>query len=158
MSCLPPYHQFIIFPLFSLFLCFFVYSFLSSHSYLFCCLGGKEPAILPYLTPGLVRFAVVVWGVLCVGMCACRCVCVCVCTCVCMRILSRHCVRIQPAFGMITVHTYIFTDNGLDDRMIGVRFLAGAGNFSLRHRVQTGSGAHPVSYQMCTLSSFLGRV
>jgi hypothetical protein len=25
-------------------------------------------------------------------------------------------------------------------------FPAGAGNFSLRHRVQTGSGAHPSSY------------
>jgi hypothetical protein len=35
---------------------------------------------------------------------------------------------------------------GLDDRMIGVRFPAGAGNFSLRYRVHTGSGAHPASY------------
>jgi hypothetical protein len=34
--------------------------------------------------------------------------------------------------------------------MIGVRFQAGAGNFSLRHHVQTGSGAHPASYSMCT--------
>jgi hypothetical protein len=34
-------------------------------------------------------------------------------------------------------------DNGKD-----VRFLAGSvmENFSLRHRVQTGSGAHPASY------------
>jgi hypothetical protein len=32
---------------------------------------------------------------------------------------------------------------GLDDRVIGVLFPAGAGNFSLRHDVQTGSGAHP---------------
>jgi hypothetical protein len=39
---------------------------------------------------------------------------------------------------------------GLDDRMIGVRFPAGTGNFSLRHRVQTGSGAHPASYPMGT--------
>jgi hypothetical protein len=30
--------------------------------------------------------------------------------------------------------------------MIGVRILAGAGNVSLRHRVQTGSEAHPASY------------
>jgi len=30
----------------------------------------------------------------------------------------------------------------MDDRMIGVRFPAGAGNFPLHHRVQTGSGAH----------------
>jgi hypothetical protein len=31
---------------------------------------------------------------------------------------------------------------GLNDRSSGVRFLAGAGNFFLRHSVQTGSGAH----------------
>jgi hypothetical protein len=30
--------------------------------------------------------------------------------------------------------------------MIGVRFPAGAGKFSLRHHVQTGSGAHPAPY------------
>jgi hypothetical protein len=29
-----------------------------------------------------------------------------------------------------------------------VRFPAGAGNFSLHHRVQNGSGAHPTSYPM----------
>jgi hypothetical protein len=40
--------------------------------------------------------------------------------------------------------------------MIGVRFPAEAGNFSLRHRVQTGSGAHPVSYPMGTGGSFSG--
>jgi hypothetical protein len=45
---------------------------------------------------------------------------------------------------------------GLDNRMIGVRFPAGAGNFSLHHRVQTGSGAHPASYQMGTAGSFPG--
>jgi hypothetical protein len=33
---------------------------------------------------------------------------------------------------------------------IEVPFPAGAGNFSLRHRVQTGSGAHPASYLMGT--------
>jgi hypothetical protein len=42
----------------------------------------------------------------------------------------------------------IATDYRLDDRMIGVRFLARAGNLSLHHRVQTGSGAHPPSYPM----------
>jgi hypothetical protein len=31
---------------------------------------------------------------------------------------------------------------GLDERGSGVRFPAGAGNFSLHHRVQNGSGAH----------------
>jgi hypothetical protein len=32
--------------------------------------------------------------------------------------------------------------------MTGVRFLAGAENFSLRSRVHTGSGAHPSSYPL----------
>jgi hypothetical protein len=44
----------------------------------------------------------------------------------------------------------------LDDRIIGVRFPAGAGNFSLRHRVQTKPGAHPASYPMGTGGSFPG--
>jgi hypothetical protein len=35
-----------------------------------------------------------------------------------------------------------------------VRFAAGAGNFSLHHRVQYGSGAHPASYPVGTRSSF----
>jgi hypothetical protein len=35
---------------------------------------------------------------------------------------------------------------GLDDRGSRVRFPAGAGNFSLHHRVQNGSGDHPPSY------------
>jgi hypothetical protein len=48
------------------------------------------------------------------------------------------------------------TGHGLDDWMVGVRFPAGAGNFSLRHRVQTGSGAHPTSYRMGTGGSFPG--
>jgi hypothetical protein len=38
----------------------------------------------------------------------------------------------------------------LDDRGSRVRFPAGAGNFSLHHRVQNGSGAHPASYPMGT--------
>jgi hypothetical protein len=39
-------------------------------------------------------------------------------------------------------------DYGLDDQDSRVRFLAGAGNFSLHYRVQNGSGAHPASYPM----------
>jgi hypothetical protein len=50
----------------------------------------------------------------------------------------------------------IETGYGLDDRMVGVRFPTGAGNFSLRHRVQTGSGAHTVSYPTDTEGSFSG--
>jgi hypothetical protein len=42
----------------------------------------------------------------------------------------------------------------LDDRGSGVRFSAGAGNFSLHHRVQNWSGAHPDSYPRGTRGSF----
>jgi hypothetical protein len=45
---------------------------------------------------------------------------------------------------------------GLEDRGSRVRFPAGAGNFSLHHRVQNGSGAHPVSSPMGTRGSFPG--
>jgi hypothetical protein len=38
----------------------------------------------------------------------------------------------------------------------GVQVLARAGNFSLHHHVQTGSGAHPASYPMDTRGSFPG--
>jgi hypothetical protein len=45
---------------------------------------------------------------------------------------------------------------GLDGRGSRVRLLAGAGNFSLHHRVRNGSGAHPASYPMGTRGSFPG--
>jgi hypothetical protein len=44
----------------------------------------------------------------------------------------------------------------LDDRGSGVQFPVGAGNFSLHHCVQNGSGAHPASYTMGTRGSFPG--
>jgi hypothetical protein len=44
----------------------------------------------------------------------------------------------------------------LDDREIGIRFLAGARYFSLLLNVQTDSVAHPASYIMRTVSCFLG--
>jgi hypothetical protein len=50
----------------------------------------------------------------------------------------------------------IALDYGLDDRGSGVGFLAGAGNFSLHHRVLNGSGAHPASYPMNIRGSFPG--
>jgi hypothetical protein len=37
-----------------------------------------------------------------------------------------------------------------------VRFPAGAGNFSLDHRIQNGSGAHPTSYSMGIRGYFPG--
>jgi hypothetical protein len=45
---------------------------------------------------------------------------------------------------------------GLDGQDPRVRFPAGAGNFSLHHRVQNGSGAHPASYPMGTRGAFPG--
>jgi hypothetical protein len=44
----------------------------------------------------------------------------------------------------------------LDVRGSTDRFPAGAGNFSLHHRVQNGSEAHPASYPMGTRGSFPG--
>jgi hypothetical protein len=44
----------------------------------------------------------------------------------------------------------------LEDRGFRVRFPAGAGNFSLHHRVHNGSGAHPASYPVDTRGSFPG--
>jgi hypothetical protein len=45
---------------------------------------------------------------------------------------------------------------GLVDRGSRDRFPAGAGNFSLHHRVQNGSGARPASNPMGTRCSFPG--
>jgi hypothetical protein len=44
----------------------------------------------------------------------------------------------------------------LDDRGSRVQLPAGAGNFSLHHRVQNGSGVHPASFPMGTRGSFPG--
>jgi hypothetical protein len=48
------------------------------------------------------------------------------------------------------------SDNGLDDRAIGVRSPAGAKDFSSILCVQTGSGAHSVSCPMGTGGPFPG--
>jgi hypothetical protein len=45
---------------------------------------------------------------------------------------------------------------GLDDRGSRVQLPAGAGNFSLHHLIQNGSGAHPASYAMGTRGFSLG--
>jgi hypothetical protein len=50
----------------------------------------------------------------------------------------------------------IALDYELDDRDSRVRFPAGAENFSLHHRVHTGSGAHPASYPRGTRGFFPG--
>jgi hypothetical protein len=44
---------------------------------------------------------------------------------------------------------------GVRAKRSGGRVTVGTGNFSLHHRVQTGSGAHPASYPMGTRNSFL---
>jgi hypothetical protein len=41
----------------------------------------------------------------------------------------------------------------MEDRGSKVRVPVGAGNFSLHHRVQNGSGAHPASYPVGNGSS-----
>jgi len=45
---------------------------------------------------------------------------------------------------------------GLDDRGSRVRFPAGAGNFSLRRRVRSGSVAHPAACPVGAGGSFPG--
>jgi hypothetical protein len=45
---------------------------------------------------------------------------------------------------------------GLEYRGFRVRFPAGAGNYSLHHRVQNGSSAHSASYPRDTRVSFPG--
>jgi hypothetical protein len=60
--------------------------------------------------------------------------------------------------------SYLFATNsvgtalgyGLDNRGSRVRFPAEAGNFSLHHRVQNGSGAHIASCTMATRGFFPG--
>jgi hypothetical protein len=44
----------------------------------------------------------------------------------------------------------------MDDRDSRVRSPAGAGNFSLHHRVENGSGVHPASYPTSTRGCFPG--
>jgi hypothetical protein len=48
------------------------------------------------------------------------------------------------------------SDYGMDDRAIGVQSPAGTKDFSSILSVQTGSGAHPASYQMGTGGPFPG--
>jgi hypothetical protein len=50
----------------------------------------------------------------------------------------------------------IVSDYGLDDRAIKVRSRTGEEDFSSSPCVQTGSGAHPVSYPLSSGGSFPG--
>jgi hypothetical protein len=66
------------------------------------------------------------------------------------------CVRYAPLTKGRDSSVGIALGYGLDDQGSMVRLLAGAGNFSLHHRVQNDSGAHPASYSMGTRGSFPG--
>jgi hypothetical protein len=68
-----------------------------------------------------------------------------------LRKMQAWCALVQQLLAQPNIMGY-----GLDDRGSRVRFPAGAGNFSLHHRVQNGSGAHPASYPMGTRGSFFG--
>jgi hypothetical protein len=56
----------------------------------------------------------------------------------------------------VIAQTIFRLDYGLDDRGSRVQFPAGAGNFSLHHRIQNGSGVHTASYPVGTRCSFPG--
>jgi hypothetical protein len=71
-----------------------------------------------------------------------------------MRAVLRH--RDNFIFTCRDSSVGIATGYGLDDRCSRVRFPRGAGNFSLHHRVQNGSGAQPAFYPMGTGGSFPG--
>jgi hypothetical protein len=61
----------------------------------------------------------------------------------------------SPLFSSeATIH--LMLGYGLGDRGSRVRFPVGSGNFSLYHRVQNGSGAHPATHSMGARSSFPG--
>jgi hypothetical protein len=57
---------------------------------------------------------------------------------------------ISPTISCQGSSVSIVSDYGLDDRAIGIRYPAGAKDFSSILCVQTGSGAHPASYPMGT--------
>jgi hypothetical protein len=56
-------------------------------------------------------------------------------------------VHLVTFVSLLSCLAVIALGYGPEDRGSRVRFLAGAGNFSLHHRVQNGSGAYPASYQ-----------
>jgi hypothetical protein len=71
-----------------------------------------------------------------------------------MKFISLKAISVP--YILISSSVGIALGYGLDDRGSRVRFLAVAGNLSLHHRVQNGSGVHPASYPMGTKGSFPG--
>jgi hypothetical protein len=59
-------------------------------------------------------------------------------------------------FGLWPITQWVSLGYRLDDRGSRVWFPARAGNVSLHHCVQIGSGSHPASYPMGTKGSFPG--
>jgi hypothetical protein len=80
------------------------------------------------------------------------------------RIFGPKRDEVQKKVGRLRVYIYIYiympiwylSDYGLDDRANGVRFPAGAKDFSSSLCVQTSSGAHPASCTMGTGGPFPG--
>jgi hypothetical protein len=63
---------------------------------------------------------------------------------------------VYTPLGIFMLNEIHVRDAFYDTRGSRVRFPAGAGNFSLHHRVQNGSGAQPASYPMDTRGSVPG--
>jgi hypothetical protein len=82
----------------------------------------------------------------------------------CLSVPDTNAISREDYDGDYYYYYYYYCDSsvgiglgyGLDDRCARVRFPAGAGNFSLHHRVQNGSRVHPASYPVSTTGSFPG--
>jgi hypothetical protein len=72
------------------------------------------------------------------------------------RSLDFQCRSRAGVLAPLLFHLAVGKFRFLEERMIGFRFPVGAGKFSLRHHVQTGSRAHSASYPMGIGSSFPG--
>jgi hypothetical protein len=73
--------------------------------------------------------------------------------------LNLNCFELnhtQHIFRAVTAQSVQRLGYGLDNRGTRVRFLSGAGNFSLHHRVKISTGAHSASYPGGTRGSFNG--
>jgi len=76
-----------------------------------------------------------------------------------LRKITFGFVESAPHLHFLGIHSSIIISAkvfGLDDRGFMILFPVGAGKFSLYHRVQNGSGAHPDSYLMGSRGSFTG--